>query len=462
MTQQGLFRDRKPPYSEDAEHSVLGAMLMDNATIATATTVLDDGAFYAEKNRRIFRAMCRVYDRGVIVDPISLSEELIAHSELEAAGGKEYIGFLVDVVPTAASVEYHAAIVRDKAVRRQLIATLVEGVHAAYDESIPVRDLAAELQSKITPLAADPKGEGFVHVKDDLWPLMESLEQKSRGVLGASTVYTGYPEIDDNSGGLQRGELVFLCGVPGGLKTAAATNMMLNVARDTEYGAAIVSAEMMRRRLHERNLARLAQVSYSSIRAGTLQQEDFARLAHGAHVLSKLPLWADQTPQPTIASVVAKCRHLKDLHPTIALFVVDYVQLLTAGRDEDNRSLELSKISYTLAGLAKELDVLVLATCQVDAAAIENRSDKRPRLGDLRWSQAMREAAHWIGLCYRDQTYNPNPLAADTLEVNFAKARDAEPFKVLLNWTGQHMHLDSPKRRAREKALMETGVMDHA
>lgn len=451
--------DRQPPYSEDAEQAVLSAVMMDNAAMVTVMAILDDTMFYAERHRRIFRSMTRLAAQRTRIDPITLSHELEAHGELEASGGKDYLGYLIDAIPTAANVEYHAEIVRDKAQRRRVIDELQRGVVGAYDESIPIRELATSLQASLLPLAADKRGEGFVHVKDDVWPMMEALEARSLGKLGTATVPVGYPEIDEYSGGLQRAELVFLCGVPGGLKTAAAVNMMVNVSRDVGLGSAIVSAEMTRQKLHERTLSRLSQVSYSAIRAGKLQDADFPHLARAAGELVRLPLWADQSARPTIASVMAKCRQLRDQHPELALLVVDYVQLLTVGgRREENKALDLTDISYALQGLAKELNVLIVATCQVDAAAIEARDDKRPRQGDLRWSQAMREAAHFIGLCYRDQTYNKDPLGPDTLEINFAKARDAEPFKVLLNWQGQFMLLDSPKRRARERAEYESGV----
>jgi replicative DNA helicase len=451
-----MSENRQVPYSEDAEQAVLSAMMMDKAAIVTAIRLLTDASFYADRHQRIFRAMLVVAAQGAIVDPITVSNELANRGELDAAGGKDYLGFLVDAIPTAANVAYHAEIVREKSDRRTVINALATGMQSAYDESLPIRDVAAEAQAALLPVAAETQGQGFVLAKDDVWPMMEELESLAKGGGSTIGVPTGYPEIDESSGGFQRGELVFLAGVPGGLKTAAASNMMVNVARDHGMGAAIVSAEMTRRRLHQRTLARLAQVNYSSIRSAQLRDEDFTHLAHGAAELMRLPIWADQTPNPTLPAIAAKCRHLKSEHPEIALLVVDYVQLVsasevTARREEDNRALELTKISYVLAGLAKELDVLLIATCQVDAAKIEARDEKRPRLGDLRWSQAMREAAHFVGLCYRDQMYNPNPLAADTLEINFAKAREAEPFKVTLTWNGPHMFLDSPRRRQRER-----------
>jgi replicative DNA helicase len=296
---------------------------------------------------------------------------------------------------------------------------------------------------------------GFTPTKDDLWPMMEDIERRMQADNDKNVVPTGYPEIDEPlGGGPQRGELIFLCGVPGGLKTATAMNIATNVVRDSEgrIGAAIVSAEMSRRKLHQRNIARIAQVDFSAIRKATLHDDDFPRLARAAGEMSHWPMWVDETARPVIGETAAKCRHLKSQHAEIGVIVVDFIQLMQrrmSTRDDDNRALELTDIAYQLAALGKELEAVVIATCQVDAAKVEERGDKRPRLGDLRWSQGMREAGDFIGLCYRDKTYNADPMSADTLEINFAKARDAEPFIVTLNWTGKYMHLDSPKRRAR-------------
>jgi replicative DNA helicase len=441
-----------PQWNEDAEQSVLSAIFMDNKAADAARTMLHPEHFYSGAHRRIYEAMCTLLDRGAVVDPLTVSHALAEASQLEAVGGKDYLGFLIDAVPTAANIEYHAKIVREIADRRALVSQLEETAKALRAGDVGLRDAATDLQSKLLPIAVESKWKGFVHVKDDLWPMMEDLETRMKADSDRHAIPTGFPEIDGPlGGGPQRGELVFLCGVPGGLKTATAMNIALNVVRDSEHriGAAIVSAEMSRRKLHQRNIARLAMVDFTLIRKAELHDTDFSRLAMAAGMMSHMPLWVDETPRPVVGETIAKCRHLKSKHPEIGLFVVDFIQqmqrLLQATK-HDNRALDLTDISYQLAAAGKELDALFIATCQVDAAIVDGREDKRPRLQDMRWSQGMREAGDLIGLCYRDKTYNPE--APDTLELNFAKARDAEPFIVTLNWIGRHMHLDSPKRRA--------------
>lgn len=462
------MRDRQPPHSDDAEQAVLSAMLMDKAAIVTAMKIVKPESFYSERHVRIFRAMLAVAATGAVVDPLTLSNQLIKTGELEHCGGKDYIGYLVDAVPTAANVDYHAEIVREAASRREVIASLTAGTMAAFDPTIPIRQTAADVQSKLLPTAADTEKQGFVAVADDVWAIMEEIESQSKGITKPG-ITTGYPEIDDPAGGLQRGEIVFVAGVPTGLKTALIHNIVMNVARDEGLGAAIVSAEMMRKRLHHRALARMAQVPYGNIRKpDRLTPDEWRRMTRTAAELIKLPLWVDETPNPSLPSIAAKCRHLKAQHPELALIAVDYVQLLSATegtnkRGEDNRALELEVISYGLAGLAKELDVLMLVTVQVDAAKIESRDDKHPRLSDLRWSQAMRMAGHFVWLCYRDQMYNKNPMVADTLEVDVAKARESEPYKLTLTWQGEFMTLNSALRMQRQRQVTEQQRMiEHA
>jgi replicative DNA helicase len=455
---------RTPPlWDEDIEQSVLAALLMDGSVADAARLIVAPEHFYAQRHARLFEAMLAVLDAGARLDPHTLCDELTRRGTLEACGGKEYVGYLMDAVPTAANIEYHARIVRDFADRRATIAALRDAAEVIATREQPLRDTAAALQSTLLPIAAESGRRGFVHVKEDLWPLMEAIEARARGDAASNLIPTGYPEIDDAiGGGFRRAELVFLAGVPGGLKTATAMNIAINVANEAEdvcrapVGAAIVSAEMTRAELHERNLARLGQVPYGALRNGRLADADYPRLARAAGMLGNLPLWVDETPRPTLDDTAAKCRHLKSQHPEIGLVVVDFVQLMQhrmGPRQETNRALELTDISYGLAGLAKELDVVMLATCQVDAQSVDRREVKRPRLEDLRWSQAMREAGHFIGLCYRPAMYDPD--APDDLDINFAKARGAPPFQATLHWIGQFMMLDSRRRRARDRGVDE-------
>jgi replicative DNA helicase len=289
---------------------------------------------------------------------------------------------------------------------------------------------------------------------------MEEIENAQAGQRSVRVVPTGYLEIDSNTcGGFERGHFVVLAGVPGSAKTGAALNIALSVARaEDPVGVLFVTAEMTRRQLIKRSLANLSQVELSRIRQGAMRDDDFPRLARGSGYFSTLPLWLDETPTPDIASIVAKCRAKKAEHPEIGLIVVDFIQLVQRQQEarrmrDDNRSAELTNISYTLGGLAKELDVVTIATSQVDGAAIEKRNDKRPQLGDARWSQGMREAAHLMATVYRPAMYDGS--LPDTIELAFQKGRDDPPFSATFDWVGKHMLMRSRIGHERTRVQQE-------
>jgi replicative DNA helicase len=449
---------KTPPFSEDAEVSLLSAILIEAETLDRVRAIVREEDFYYARHRLLFTVCASLHDRGVIPDPITVSNLLLAEGTLSKAGGREYLGYLMDAVPTTANAPYHASIIREKAERRRLIEKLNLAMNELWSGPSSVHDVAVALSDVLTPAAVSADRVGFVHVSEDLVPTIEDVENKKTGVGSEFTIATGYPEIDEAiDGGMERGDLMVIAGVPGGCKTAAAMNIALNVVRDHEddpRGAAIVSAEMNRRKLMRRNLATVGRIDFTALKTGALNPQEWHRLTKAAMDLKGRHLWTDQTPSPAIEDIIAKVRALKKDHPTIALVIVDFIQLVQRAlakknmRDE-NRSLELTAISYTLKEMAKNLDVAVIATCQVDAAGIDKRSDKRPHLADARWSQGMREAADLFALVYRDKQYNPDPMAADILELNFEKARDSKPFKANLVWQGNHMRVTSASRESR-------------
>jgi replicative DNA helicase len=438
---------RVPPFSDDAEEAVLCAVLNNDRALMTSLEVISADDFYRERNRRVFRAMVSLAERGSKADPVTLSNELQNRGELASSGGKDYIGFLVDAVPGSFNVEHHAAIVREKADLRRLIERSTTALAAAYEGRFTANAIAAELQRDVLTFATNQRS-GFVRVKEDLWSVMEEIEEAQAGKRSARVVPTGYVEIDSNtSGGFERGHFIVFAGVPGSAKTAVALNIALNVAlAEQPVGVLFVSAEMTRRQLLKRSLASRSHVALASIRRGGMRDDDFPRLARGAGCLTNVPMWVDETPTPDIGSIVAKCRAKKAEFPEVGLIVVDFIQLVQRQQEarrmrEDNRSAELTHISYTLQALAKELDVAVIATSQVDGAAIEKRNDKRPGLGDARWSQGMREAAHLMATVYRQAMYDSS--LPDTIELAFQKGRDDPPFTALFDWSGKHMLMSS-------------------
>lgn len=441
--------DRTPPFSEDAEMAVLGAVLHDERSLLAALEVIEPDAFYQERHRRIFRAMVALAEKGASVDPITLADELERRGDLAASGGKDYLyGPIASAAPLMGNTADYARIVREKADLRRLIEHANAAREQAFDGRQTAADIAAALQRDVLGLSVNTARQGFVRVKDDIWRVMEEIESRARGDGNRRVVATGYPEIDRNiAGGFERGHFIVMAGVPGSGKTAAALNILLNVTTaDEPIGAAFVSAEMTRAQVITRSLANIGPIHLTSLRSGKLQDNDYPRLARAAGILSSAPLWVDDTPTPDIDAVVAKCRKQKAEHPELGLLLVDFIQLVQKRHDahrksDGNRSAELTAISYTLQGIAKELDVAVIATSQVDAATIENRPDKRPKLGEARWSQGMREAAHLFATVYRPKMYEPD--AFDTIELAFQKGRDDPPFTAIFDWAGHHMRMKS-------------------
>jgi replicative DNA helicase len=457
------FRARRgaPPWDEFAEVSVLSAMLMDSAAVMKALELLSDDMFYAEKHRKMFRGAVAVAERGSVVDPVTLCDYLRARGELDAVGGTEYVIEVSGSVPTVANVEYHARIVREKAARRRLIELAVNAADAAASSDRLVPEIAADLQSAVLPLAVDSSRTGFVRVKEDLWAVVQRIEEAGRSGDNPRVVPTGYSEIDDNiSGGFGRGHFVVVAGVPGSGKTVAAINIGLNVSLEQKTGVLFVSAEMTREQLIHRGLANLGRLPLRSLRTGKLVNDEYPRLARAAGIFSSALLWTDETPTPSIEDVVAKCRTKKSEHPEIGLVIVDFIQLVQrrmahTRSSDSNRSAELTAISYTLGGMAKELDVAVLATAQVDAQAVEKREDKRPHISDIRWSQGMREAANLAATVYRPKMYDPQ--VADTLELSFQKGRDDPPFVATFDYVGQYMLMQQVRQYALRSTDQEQG-----
>lgn len=440
-------RDRRIPWSENAEQSVLAAIMLDSQSIMRVLELIDESMFYAEGHRKLFRAMVSLAESGTVIDPVTLSERMADRGELEAAGGKDYIAFLIDAVPTSANITYHAEIVREKAQLRRVIVAATTMQAEAYAASEKATTIAQNAFETLLPLSVeDSSNRGFIRVHDLVWPVMESVEASSGGMIQG--MRTGYTRIDAETGGFLPGELVILGAVEGHGKSALALNIGLNVClNDDDKGGGevgYVSAEMSKTAITKRALQILGRVDGKRIRTGTLQNDDFPRLGRAAGLLSNAPLWIDDEAEPSLADVSARCTHLKALHPRLKLIIVDFLQLLRISGSEGKRHEQLQDIAYGLKGLAKRLGVVVAAPCQVNSKEVESGGDMRPHPKDLQGSSGMRQAADFIGLMYRPAVYKPGASPHD-LEVYFAKAREAATFVAHLHWDGPTLCIDNPR-----------------
>jgi replicative DNA helicase len=411
------YRDRRPPYSEDAEQAVISAMLIDQDAVMRAVEHVDDTMFYAERHRRLFRAMVTITERGSVVDPLTLSEELSRRGELEAAGGKDYIGFLVDAVPTAANVEYHAQIVREKAILRRLIEVSTAIVSEAFEGRTTATQLLDEAESKIFQVSQQQTKDGFTRIKELLWPTMERIEALQRGGKTVTGVASGFTELDEMTSGFQPADLVIVAARPSMGKTAFTLNIAQHAAIEHNVGVAFFSLEMSKGSLVQRMITSEARIDAQRLRKGMLRDDDFPRLARAAGILSSAPVWIDDTPGMTLLEMRSKARRLK-ADSNIGMVVVDYLQLMQGPTNSESRQQEVSQISRGLKALAKELNVPVIALSQLSRAPEQRTGDnKRPQLSDLRESGAIEQDADLIMFLYRQEFYDgPTDKDGNSLE----------------------------------------------
>jgi replicative DNA helicase len=411
------YRDRRPPYSEDAEQAVLSAMLIDQDAVLRAVEHVNDTMFYAERHRRIFRAMLTIAERGGVVDPLTLSEELSRRGELEGSGGKDFIGFLVDAVPTAANIEYHAQIVREKAILRRLIEVSTTIVAEAFEGRSTANELLDEAESKIFQVSQQQSRDGFTRIKELLWPTMERIEALQKGGKTVTGVATGFGDLDEMTSGFQPADLIIVAARPSMGKTAFTLNIAQYAAIEHNVPIAFFSLEMSKESLVQRMLTSEARIDAQRLRKGMLRDDDFPRLARAAGILSSAPVWIDDTPGLTILEMRAKARRLK-ADAGVGMVVVDYLQLMQGPSGSESRQQEVSQISRGLKALAKELNVPVVALSQLSRAPEQRTGDnKRPQLSDLRESGAIEQDADLIMFLYRQEFYDgPTDKDGNSLE----------------------------------------------
>jgi replicative DNA helicase len=399
------YRDRRAPWSEDAERAVIAAMLMDQDALLRATEQVVDTMFYREGHRRIFRAMVTISERGDVVDPLTLVDELSRRGELEAAGGKDYIGFLLDVVPTAANVEYHARIVQEKAILRGVIETCTSLVSEAYDGKLLAAELLDEAEQRVFQLSQQRGTEGFTRIKQLMWPTMERIEALQRGGRSITGVPSGFADLDEITSGFQPSDLIIVAARPSMGKTALVLNIAQHVAIEENTAVAIFSLEMSKESLVQRMLTAEARVDSQMLRKGRLRDDEYPRIAKAAGILSSSPIWIDDTPGVSLLEMRSKARRLK-AETDIGLLIVDYLQLMTGPSGSENRQQEISQISRSLKALAKELHVPVVALSQLSRAPEQRTGEgKRPQLSDLRESGAIEQDADLVMFIYRPEVY---------------------------------------------------------
>lgn len=440
---------RIPPHDLTAEQCVLGAMLLDHDACRKAARIVTPDDFYRAGHQQIATAMASVLDRGETLDPVTLRAQLESNETLDAAGGWEYIGWLMDAVPTTANVEYHAKIVARTASQRRMGAELQRLAAAAWAPGADVESVAVEAVSAMLPTASGGKSgrsRPYVPLEHLVWDAMQTIEDRHRGVH-VDLVSLGLPELDrEPVEGVEVGDLVTLLLVSGHGKTALALSMM-RWASEAGTACGFVSAEMPGRQLVNRMLSGYSGIPFGRLRKGRLYDSEWPRLANAAAAVAALPCHVDDTPLPALRDIRAKTLALKAAHPAIRLVFVDYIQLLSGGGKQ--RTLEIEDATYGLKSLAKEAGIVVVQLAQPDGKDIDRRGadNKMPQLADIAWSQAIRNASDLVVCGYRPGRYDPM-REDDCLLMEVPKSRASGHHEFRLRWHGPTMLAWSPTQPA--------------
>jgi replicative DNA helicase len=410
----------------------LGAILLDNDVLAPLSTLLTADAFYREPHRRLYRVMRSLYARGTPIDALTLTAALDRSGELDAVGGRVAINALLDVA-TSANVRAHAAIVRECAQRRRLIAHATAAVQEASRGHLPAAAIASQLAADLLPVAVDPtQNTGFQPVGATAL-LAEITTRAARGPV--PFLSTPWPVLDAQTHGFRPGDLLIIGAVEKAGKSAIASAMAQHVALTLGQGVGYISAEMTRDTLVERWLASTANVPTSQISTGQIRDYDLPLVVAAARRLDAAPLWVDDEAMPSLEDILARAVELKTREPTLALFVVDFLQIVRhtlKGRRGDE---ELLAIAYALKGLAKRTGTVVVAPAQLNSKQIAQRPDKRPTPYDLQGGSGMLQACDFALLAYRPGMYDPN--APEVVELHVAASRRTATFTVHLEWRGE-------------------------
>jgi len=393
-----------PPQSLEAEESILSAILVDNNTLLEILEILSPEDFYRSAHQKIFSAISELFSRNEPVDLVTLTNILREHDRLEEIGGAAYLANLVDTVPLAVNAQYYAKIVYDKACLRRLIEKANSIAKRCFEDRGDVDNVIDFAESSIFEISENKIRPTFYPIGKIIESNIDVLEERQGNRALVTGVATGFTKFDELTAGLQKSDLVILAGRPGMGKTALALNIAKNAAVDANIPVAIFSLEMSKEQLSLRMLSSEARIDSSRLRRGFISQDDWIKITDSAGVLSQSPIFIDDSPNITALEIRAKSRRLK-MEKNIGLIVIDYLQLMKSRASAERRDLEISEISRSLKALAKELNLPVIALSQLNRK-LEERSDKRPQLADLRESGALEQDADVVAFLYRDELYN--------------------------------------------------------
>ena len=436
-----------PPHSVEAEQSVLGGLLLENHAWERIADLITEQDFYRHDHRLIYRHITRLLDASKPADVVTVSESLESSKELTTVGGLAYLGALAQNTPSAANIRRYAEIVRDRAILRGLVEVGTSIADSAYS---PMGRSASELldqaEGKIFEIAeAGSRGkQGFMELQPLLTQVVERIDMlfQRDNPSDITGIPTGFTDLDQKTSGLQPGDLVIVAGRPSMGKTAFSLNIAEHVALESGLPVAVFSMEMSGTQLVMRMMGSVGKLDQHKVRTGRLQDDDWQRLTYAVGKLNDAPLYIDESAALTALELRARARRLHRQCGKLGLIVIDYIQLMSATRQGENRATEISEISRSLKALAKELDVPVIALSQLNRS-LEQRPNKRPVMSDLRESGAIEQDADVILFIYRDEVYNPETPEKGISEIIIGKQRNGPIGTVRLAFLGEYTRFEN-------------------
>ncbi len=431
-----------PPHSVEAEQSVLGGLLLNNAAWDRIADFIGESDFYRADHRLIYRHITKLIEATRPADAITVSESLESTKELESVGGLAYIGALAQNTPSAANIRRYAEIVRERSIMRKLAETATNIADLAYNPmGREAAQLVDEAESRIFAISEEGARtrQGFVEMQPVLTEVVERIDllYNRDNPSDVTGVPTGFADMDRMTSGFQPGDLIIIAGRPSMGKTALALNMAEHVALDAGLPVGIFSMEMSASQLAMRLLGSIGKLDQHKLRTGRLAEDDWRRLTNAVGRLSEAPVQIDETAALNALELRARARRLHRQYGKLGMIVVDYLQLMSASSHGENRATEISEISRSLKALAKELNVPVVALSQLNRS-LEQRPNKRPVMSDLRESGAIEQDADLILFIYRDEVYNPDSPDKGRAEIIIGKQRNGPIGAVMLTFQGEY------------------------
>ncbi len=430
------------PHNDEAEQSVLGAILIDKDAINLVSEMLSPKDFYNDINAIIYIAMLALYEENQAIDILTLTEELKKNKQIKKVDSA-YLTDLVNAVPTAANIEFYATIVKAHATKRRLIQAGTEIVEIGFQENQEVKDILDKAEASIFAISQSHMKRGFISIKATLTESFDRIDDLHKNGAGLRGIKTGFTDLDTILSGMQKSNLIILAARPGQGKTALVLNIAQSVSVAEKVPVGIFSLEMSKEELVDRLLIAQSDVDAWRLKTGRLSEDDFLKISDAMGQLAEAPLFIDDTPGLSLVEMRSKARRLQ-LEHGIGLFIVDYLQLVDPGKRYDNRVQEVSAVSQALKNLARELNVPVLSASQL-SRAVEHRGERKPQLADLRESGAIEQDADVVMFLYRPDIESTGAHIPTKLLI--AKHRNGPTGEIDLLFRGDRIRFHSIEKK---------------